>query len=265
MRFGSAFLASAIFAMHSPALADVTAHYASIKSDDMTLTVWIADDGRVRVEGRGRTEFLMITRDGVGYAVPGGREGRTVARQDDYFALLRSARTDSTREIDLALVGLVSTAIEERGTETVAGRQGTIYALVSEGFGTRRDSLDLVISSDAELAPVGQEMSRLLGLVGSAFGMESEQVDLLDRLEEVARRGTPLRFGTLQLVSVNRERVPDSAFDLPGPVLDRAELAATMGDDGPLPSLWTPAAPPGPTQGPPVILTIPLPDPARDR
>ena len=275
MRVGFTLLAVALLGFASPAHADLTARYASSHPGGPTLSVAVADDGRVRVEAGGRDEVVMITRHGVDYLVARDREGTVVGRPEDFLVIMRERLANEVERppASFHLLDSISYVIVERGTETVAGRQGAVYAVTMAAGDNRRALLDFVVTTDPELAPVGREISKLIELATGPVLAVTRGWALVERIRELAARGTPLRVGTsFRLEEVSMAPLPESAFELPGPVLDRAALAARIERTGLGRSRRGPPSPPGtvqvpvPSAPPPGIIQVPVavPAPARD-
>ncbi len=246
MRFGLLVWGAALCALSSAARADVTARYASSHPDGPNVTIHVANDGRARMEATGRDDLLLITRDGVRYLVARDSEGTIVARFADNLALQRARSAANDRpyaDLTDALDSRISIETEERGTETIAGYQGALRVVLMSGIGEPVPMVEVVVSSDPGLAQIGREIAALVDEVAGSRPAADSTAELMRRLSEIVAQGTPLRVDSLRLVSLSRDPVPDSAFDLPGPVLDRAALAAQMRRLGP--RTRPPPAPPG--------------------
>lgn len=240
--------------LSSPAWADVTARYAGAGKYAATMSVAVGDGGQVRAEAgppnNASQRVVLIRREGVDYVSGADAEGRFVARTEDLFALVeemirtsipQSARTAIRTAADIRV------EIAPGGMETIAGREGRVYRITpiapptprpaAQGGQERQGAempqmqpLEIVISEDPELAPVGREMARLFesgsGLVDAVMGTRPA---VAGQIRELLARGTLIRLAdALRLRSVSSDAIPDSAFALPGPVLTRAELRERM-------------------------------------
>jgi hypothetical protein len=236
MRHCAPIVAMLALGLAAPATADVTARYASAGRQGPTAVIAVDDEGQVRAEagpgsGGGDDRVVLITRAGVGYLIAADAGGRFVGRQDDILAVIGELmKTSIPAEGRTAILSLAEARFEirEGGTETVAGREGRIYTVAPVAGPEAGPSVEIVVSSDPDLAPVGREMTRLLeaanGVVVPVIGSTPNMVA---RIREVLARGTAIRVGdVLRLESVSANAIPDSAFELPGRVLSRAELAA---------------------------------------
>src|SRR5436190_3451101 len=249
----------------APAEADVTARYAGTGRSAPGLTFAVADNGRVRAEtirpNQPEERAILITRGGIGYLSAADAQGRFVGRQDDILAVasevMRAAVPPEARTA-MRHVAAMRFEIVEGGMETVGGRQGRLYrvtpvlapvgpVVAAEGDvspagphghdfdGPEADeenamppAFDVVISDDPELAPIGREMARPFDsgsvLLEAMFGTMPGAVG---QVRALLARGTLIRFADeVRLGSVDRAAIPQSAFDLPGRVLTRAQLRA---------------------------------------
>lgn len=265
MRFALALAALIAAALGTPAQADVTARYAGRGKYAPSLTFAVADDGHVRAEtirpNQPEERAILITRGGVGYVSAADAQGRFVGRQDDVLSVasevMRAAVPPDARTAMRHLAAM-RFEIVEGGMETVGGRQGRLYrvtpvmapvgpVVAPEGDvspagphghdfdGPEADeenamppSFEVVISEDPELAPIGREMARLFDsgsvLLEALFGTMPGAVG---QVRQLLAQGTLIRFADeVRLGGVDRAIIPQSAFDLPGRVLTRAQLRA---------------------------------------
>lgn len=219
MRWGWIAALAALLAA-APAQADITARFA--QSDGPPIVVQVRDNGDSRTLV---TDGVYLIRDGVAYMILTDPRGTFVTRQEDFVALMRELMT--------SISGLPGTrdgplAVEEQGPETVAGRAGTIFRVGAPGSA---DAIDVVITEDPELAPVGQAMVTQVAPILTA-SLES-MPELGEALMGLFARGTLIRFGFIwQLDSVDTAPVAASAFELPSAPLDRAALRARLENPG---------------------------------
>lgn len=228
----------------APALADVTVRYKVKNQAEKAITISVAGNGNARFDsGEGG---ILIARDGQRYFVARDPQGPMVARVEDGLTVLAefaaalmemmeamaaaSSEQGSAPQsglVQMQAAALAPYRIEERGPETVGGRSGRLFLISAEAAG-QGPTLEVVISTDADLAPVGRELRTLLGLAGwPAATLFGQTPDILIKLEEVLARGTPIRIGEqFRLDGVSAEPVPASSFELPGPVLTLEQLRA---------------------------------------
>lgn len=278
--FFLAVLAGALVA--TPALADVTVRYkavlpegaqASARASIPTLTISADDSGQARLEvlapgapppGGRQPGVALITREGVGYFALSGPmpQMQVVARQEDALALVMQFGGPLLRQN--AGEGAAAEALRQRveitpvGPETVAGVRGNLYRVVLVAGETRTPPLEIVVATDPRMAPVGREFVRLTEslrpLVVELVGGEPQ---IYAAVRGLMGLGAPLRIGNeVRLDSIDTADLPDDLFALPGPVMDRAQLAQmaqmlmSMGQGGRgMPSI--PGMPPAPPQGTP--------------
>jgi hypothetical protein len=265
MRFALALAALIVAALGTPAQADVTARYAGTGKYAPSLIFAVADNGQVRAEtirlNQPEERAILITRGGVGYVSAADAQGRFVGRQDDLLVVagevMRAAVPPDARTAMRHLAAM-RFEIVEGGMETVGGRRGRLYrvtpvmapvgpVVAPEGNvgpagphghdfdGPEADeenatppAFEVVISDDPELAPIGREMARLFDsgsvLLEALFGTMPGAVG---QVRQLLARGTLIRLSDeVRLGGVDRAVIPQSAFDLPGRVLTRAQLRA---------------------------------------
>jgi hypothetical protein len=246
-------LALAALGLSSPACADVAARFAGSGKYAPTMSIAVADGGRARAEAgtpnQPRERVVLITREGVSYLVTNDASGRFVGRLDDFYAIIEETiRSTMPARARDAMRHLAEASVEivPGGLETIAGRQGRVYTItahlppsLSPAAAQSDDDaeaepvpalppVEIVISQDPELTPVGREMARLFDgstpVIAATLGAMPPAVA---QIRELIGRGTMIRFAdAIRLRSVSTDALPDSAFVLPGPVLTRAQLRA---------------------------------------
>ncbi|RYY23325.1 MAG: hypothetical protein EOP62_20455 [Sphingomonadales bacterium] len=210
-----------------PALADVTARYSTGKD---VLLVEIDDNGNARVGIDG--QFGLIRRDGTDYAVMIGADGETrVVELAELIELMGGANKASA--------GTANPAIERanflliaKGEATVAGRVGVIWSFgpEKENDGRPGEMLEVVMSADPTLAPIGTLLRRMMGTLQPFVAMiVPEASGFYPKAVELAAKGAPLRVAKIELQSIDTADIAAARFDLPAPVISAAEFAATMG------------------------------------
>jgi hypothetical protein len=196
----------------------VTARYA-IGGGKQMLVVEIDDSGdsRVGIDGI----FSVIRRGGIDYVVMDKPGERMVARLDDAINALktRHATVTDAKEPVFVIAG---------GAEVqVAG-----YIATSWKFGPQGDEmLDVALSADPELVPVGELLRRLaesalVALEGRVIPVSSQ---FAPRLRELLAKGTPVKIAPLiELQSLDHKEIDAHRFDLPGPVVSAEVLARAI-------------------------------------
>lgn len=213
-----------------PALADVTARYALGEKGEDTLVIESDDGGNLRA-GVGE-KFLLIRRDGVDYIIVGDAAGTMkVARFDAVLEVVSGQMKTMVGGTDATRMKFVLT---EGGPETVAGRAGTIWNFGPEEEGGKPGKmLDVVISGDPQLAPIGLLFRRMVESIGPVMGGLLGPGNFAALGTELFSKGAPLRVGpVLKLLSVDTADVAASRFDLPGPVIEPMEWLAAMTPEG---------------------------------
>lgn len=276
MRASLALFATLALGLAAPALADVTARYTvtppaaaapggaagaaatpAVPPAGMpVLTVSADNGGQSRLEaGAGGQSILLITREGVGYFVAPSPQGPIIGRQADMIALMTQfagAMATGPGRAGLDHMRAARIEVAARGSETVAGVRGTVYALTFVDGANRSPPQEVVMSTDPRLAPVGREIVRLFELGRAPLvAIAGSEPQVYTAIRELLGRGTPIRMGPgFRLASVSTASVPASTFALPGPVLTAEQLLGRlMAMRPPSPPAATPA--PAPTPAPP--------------
>jgi hypothetical protein len=219
MRAASLLAALLFLVMAGPADADITARFR--QADDQLMVVEASESGESRMIV---SEAVYVTTGGVTYIVLTDPQGTFVVRQRDFMALLADLLPPAEPS-DAPAAG-ESATVAEAGSETLAGRAGTLFRLGRAQHPT--DTFELVISADPELAPIGRAMAAHVAPFFTAMG--GAMPGLATAASELMGRGTLIRLGYLwRLESVETAPVPPSAFALPSAPLSREALAARLG------------------------------------
>lgn len=277
MRRFPVLLATIAFGLSSAAMADVTARYVvspparpaangapapATSAPPATFTFFADDHGQSRVEVQGGGQSpILIRREGVGYAVMPSPQGPLVTRQAELIAFgvqmmsaMRAAGGGANGPAaHMAAMATAWLEVEERGSETVAGVRGTLYAVTLVTGETRQGPIEIVLSTDPNLAPVGAEILHIVDSLREPLAaMMDATPPAFASARELLGRGTPIRIGSaFRLASVNTDPVPAAQFVLPGPVLTAQELMSRIGlagmtgrlDAAPAPTTPAPAEP----------------------
>jgi hypothetical protein len=235
MRSGKIIAAiGALFVGGAASAADITARYVMPAIGNAVMTVEADDRGNSRISVNGET--ALIIRNGVSYVIADDSEGRFVVRREDMLA--------ATRELARQMVGAPDPPPEalavpprlpaptEAGTEIVAGRPGTRW-IILPGDPPQAEAMDVVLSADPELAPIGRALAvqfdeSAFG-VGAGVGPLGLTGDVPPPVKALFGRGTILRYGQMaRLESVAAAPIAESAFTLPAEPLTRADFAARL-------------------------------------
>jgi hypothetical protein len=119
------------------------------------------------------------------------------------------------------------------GEAMIAGRAASLWDFVPAmpaGDPNMERPLEVAISADPALAPVGDVFRRLVEALLPAFAtILPESTGFAARTRELLAKGTPLRVGKkFELQSVDIVEIDPKRFDLPGPVITAAEFLAGM-------------------------------------
>ena len=214
MRYGwAAALCATLLA--APAQADIMARFA--QPNGLPLVVEVRDNGDSRIVVN---DGVYLRRDGASYMILTDASGTFVARQEDFVGFMR-ALLGAAPELQAPSDSPVS--LGRQGEEVVAGRRGTLFRVKFVGSASPEETMDIVISDDPELAPVGRAMAAQLGplltaSIASTPGLSQGLADLM-------ARGTVIRFGFVwELESVETGPVDASGFALRGSPLSGEPL-----------------------------------------
>lgn len=215
--FLAALLASA---SASPAEADITARFRQL-GDDQLMVVEVDESGASRLTV---SQAVYVIVGGETYMVLTDPQGSFVVRQQDFMALLAGLLPVAAQADGSAGGG--SATIAEAGSETLAGRVGTLFRVSRPQ--RPADILELVVSADPELAPIGRSIAAHMGPFFTAMGGDMQAFG--PATSELMARGTVIRLGDLwRLESVDTAPVPPSAFALPSAPISAEALAARLG------------------------------------
>lgn len=195
-----------------PALADVTARFRQADGPPIVIQANDRGDSRMAV-----TDGVYVTHGGVNHMILTFPGGAIVVRQEDFIAVMTELTSvvGPARPADRGRI-----AITEHGRETVGGRSGTVYRVGDEGSA---DRLEFVLSTDADLAPIGQVFrAQFLPMLTA---QSSTPPSLAAAMTDLLSRGALLRFGSMfQLEAVDAAPVPPSTFELPSAPVSRDVL-----------------------------------------
>lgn len=215
-------LALAAVLLPAPALADVTAHYTAGSS---TITVEADDNGDSRFQLVGRTPFVMLRHGGVDYVVFTDSDGKVsvVLAGELLSALLTTPPPLAMQQFNL----------ESGPAESFAGYSGTTWRIAPQG----EAPLDLLMSSDPALAPIGQVFRTLAGLAADALApLIGADANMGDQLRALFAKGTLLRIlppgsgrpPLLELGSVSTAAIDPARFVVPGPLISADAAIARL-------------------------------------
>ena len=226
MRIPYPIAALVAFCLAAPAYADVTIRY--VQAGGQSLIIEADEQGRIRAEGPAGP--LLIIRDGTTYVMPPVEGERMVVRLEDYVAIVAGPLRERT-------AGLINPSshtqfvLRERGSETVGRWQGTLYSIEPVGPHEAHENVELVVSSDPALAPVGRAAEPVFAVIVSMFNLVAgeDPPEFIRHYRSVREGRTLLRNGDVyRLESVSTGAVPTSRFDLPRPVLSRDQLRSHL-------------------------------------
>lgn len=228
------FLATLLALAPMPALADVTAHYSAGGKE---LVIEVDEGGNSRLDVGGK--FTIIHRDGTDYVVVPDKDGPKVfelqAMVDLVKGFIPKTEDPKAKEFQFALAPGAATAI--------AGQQGDAWKLlmVKGDDDSKKKHIEMVVSADPRLSPVGDVFRRAIGTVTSFFGaMFPEETGFSARLTELFAKGTPLRVTPIEegaakpegplieFKSLGTAEIDAKHFELPAPVTSADEIFGAM-------------------------------------
>lgn len=213
------------------AAADIRGRWESDRGP-LGMVIEVGDNGDARIEPATTPGAYILLRGTEAFHIYRLADGTSVA-----------VRPADMRQLVLERHGRSPGQAASAGTravagprEVVGGRSGISYGL--EGDPRVRGAALLVLSDDSSLAPLGRAFA-----VGIELGMAYNQL-LGGRMDpamlpmfRMMQSGTVLRFGSMVLVAVSRDRIDPARFALPGEPLSIERLRA--GAAAP----WVPADP----------------------
>ncbi len=230
----SLFLATILALAPMPALADVTARYSAGGKE---LVIEVDDGGNSRLDVGGK--FTIIHRDGVDYIAVTDKDGTKVFELQAMVDLVKGIipKTEDPKAKEFQF------GIAPGAGVMVAGQQGEAWKLlmVKGDEASKKKHIEMVVSADPKLAPVGNVFRRAIDTVTSFFGaMFPEETGFSARLTELFAKGTPLRVTPveegaakqegplIEFKSLDTAEIDAKHFELPAPVTSADEIFGAM-------------------------------------
>lgn len=214
----------------APAPEDVTATF----SGDGPVTVKAAANGDSRTETGGA---IYIRAGGQEIVVLRDPAGSFAARAEDLIAI--ATEQAGQDKVFAGLRNQPDYALSEGEESAVAGEKGVLWK-VHPAEVESLTTLDAVVNGEPRLAGLGKglalytrvSITRNTAPIGGVGNLEKAMIELFDK-------GAVLRFGTsLKLEKIEKGAIPASAFAVPKPLLDRAQLKARLGSLAPPPPVF---------------------------
>ena len=205
------------------------------KGDPKTLTVTVADNGDVRIEGTGEKEYGLRIGDTF-YLVSNTAKGLTVARASDLPLAVKKAVPSEMRQLfgklgkDMPKSKLV---ITPKGERAINGRTGKLYEISGLDRESGKKPAEFVMSDDPALKPFGDNLTDYISAITAPamvmFGPMME--GLLTDMKTVFALGTPLDAdGKFILTTVETVDTKAADFTLPAEPMSVDALAASFGE-----------------------------------
>jgi hypothetical protein len=230
----SLFLAALLTLAPLPALADVTARY---NAGGKELVIEVDDGGNSRLDVAGK--FSIIHRDGVDYIAVTDKEGTKVfelqAMVDLVKGFIPKVEDPKAKEFQFG--------IAPGAGVLVGGQQGEAWKLLmlKGDEASKKKHIELVVSGDAKLVPVGEVFRRAIGTANGFLGaFFPEETGFSARLTELFAKGTPLRITPIEdgaakqdkplieFTSLDTADIDAKRFELPAPVTSADEIFGAM-------------------------------------
>jgi hypothetical protein len=217
LRVMAALLCATPIAAH----ADVTARYA-VGEEVLVVEVDDGGDYRAGIEGK----FALLRRGGAEYAVIYDAGSPTVLELRSFISFVQMMMKHElpSEAADVQFV------LRDTGEAEVGGRKGRRWRFGR--VGERGNPLEVVMSSDPALAPMGavfrNATASMIQLFGQMLGAGGK-TNFVPLLTELFAKGTPIRIegpGIIELRSVTLDTIDPKRFELPGPVVDSSALMA---------------------------------------
>lgn len=214
-----------------PASADMSALYEVQSEDefeqklDMAMTIEINEAGDARLHISGKSDYFLI-RDGEVYAISRGIDGPYAKKLNDLEAVIADAGQAGGISLDL-VDQFTKIDLVEKGAVNVGKWKGRGYA--ERGSNRKVGPVDLIISDDEYLSPIGSAFARLVkGRFGTLRALSLTNLfgfGVYDpKVRELLASGTPLRLKGLELSEVSDAIVDPERFELPARVLSPDEI-----------------------------------------
>jgi len=227
-------LATLLALVPMPALADVTARYAAGGKE---LVVEVDEGGNSRVEVAGK--FAVIHRDAVDYLVVYDKEGPKVFELQGMVELFKGIIPKTP---DAEAKGF-EFGIAPGAPVAIAGQQGAAWKLlmVKGDDASKKKHLEMVVSADPALAPVGTVFQRTIGTLSEFFAaMFPTDTGFSAKVAELFAKGAPLRITPveegaakpegplIEFKSLDTAEIDAKHFELPAPVTPTEEIFGSM-------------------------------------
>ncbi len=229
----------------TPAQADISALYEIETLDEgetdfnFGMTVEVNDAGYGRIHVTGRSSYLLVREEEV-FVIYRGIDGPYAERLSDLDSVLKANGEAAGISFEL-FEDVNDTEVENFGETTVGKWKGSGFSIDRFGYETEKRP-DLVMSRDpslATLAPVFRTafagkygIAKTISLAGAPLALYL----MAPEVKAVFDKGTPIKFGMLELTTISDGPIDPGRFALPDRVLSREEIANYL-----KPFEWAPA------------------------
>jgi hypothetical protein len=212
------FLFAAALGLCPPAIAGTHVTYAG-ETPDRAMTIEVADNGDARIsDGQSDDYGLML---GGHFYIVGHQDGAVrVVRIEDVAAAIDQVLPPVFKGVLSGARPAPPKAFRavQKGTRTVAGQAGTVYAIYGLDDTKPEAAQDFVVSDDPALKPVGAVLEQFMNaaIVPAAPLLGSATAAIIASTRAVFALGTPLDAGgRFRLTSLVTADVPPDRLALP--------------------------------------------------
>jgi hypothetical protein len=223
------FLVCLIALIAGRAHADMTAVYEK-PDKSFRMTVEMVSNGDVRVEVAAKPGMYLLTLKGKCYAIGPTPAGTVVDRCEDAAAAAWTVANERFPDFSKMMEAAGKMKMPQGdlftqgGTVTVQGRRGMAYSFARS---PQNVAPLVVISSDPELAPLGQLMARQLE-ISTALSPVQIANPVADQMKTLVKTGGPLLMFGAELTTFSHDPIDPVRFALPGPVEDRETITRRL-------------------------------------
>jgi hypothetical protein len=214
----------------TPAFAGTRATYSDA-TQGAPLVIEVADNGDARISGGEDEDYGLLL--GGHFYIVGKQDGAVkVARIEDVAAALDQVMPPVFKDVFKggALPPHKAFRAEKKGARTVAGQEGTIYAIYGLNPEKPAEANEYVLSAAPALKPVGIAMEQYMnaGIVPAAPMIGQGAIDIMTDTRSIFALGTPLDVGRFKLVTLESYTVPAEELALPATPATVDQLVTEM-------------------------------------
>ena len=195
------------------------------------LVVEVGDNGDARVSGGDEGQYGLML-GGHFYIVDAAGGAAKVARIEDVANAIDQVMPPVFKGM---LSGAPSKPFKalrtvKTGTRTIAGRQGTVYAIYGLNDDRPTEATEYVISADPALKPVGAAMEQFMNaaIVPAAPLIGTGATEIIAQTRAIFALGTPLDAGRFRLAAIEPAVITADRLKLPATPVTVTQLVQEM-------------------------------------